>query len=375
MKFTFDKEAMLRVIGMAQEVIAGKSAQSVLSGVLLETAGGSVTIKATDSAVNFITHTSADVTEEGNAVVYCDKFMSILQSLPSGDIDFATSQVGDNLSATIRPASGRVKFSLKCLTNDKFPDLENASWENGFEIAAKEFLSMITQTSFAVSTDSNRYFMTGVYFVKENDTLVMVATDGRRLALSNKHIDVGQAMQTPVIVPTKVLGCILRNVPTEGNVTVALTEKMMFVKAYDLEYSTMLIDGKYPDYHKVIPDAHTSEFRVNKEDLDIALKRMMIMIDRRSSRLLFHVKQDGTLIISVPESEMGDASEELPCEYNGEEVTMALNCHFICDPLRVMNAKKVVIEFTDPLKAIVLRGEDGEGVEDYFHVIMPMNLK
>lgn len=370
MQFSFDKEAMTREISIAQEIITNKSAQSVLSNVLLEAKENALTIKATDSAVNFVTRINVDVHEEGSVIVYCDKFMSILQSLPAGDVDFGTenNEAGDLQTAVIRPVGRKVKFALKCMSADKFPPIPEESDAQFFEISGKDFKAMIAQTIFAVSNDMNRYFMTGVYFAKEEDKLVMVATDGRRLALMQKYgIDCNFA---PAIVPTKVLSCILHTAPSEGNISIAVTEKMMFAKFGGYEFSSALIDGDFPNYHKVIPETQSYYFKVSKEDFDTALKRMMIMIDKRSSRLLFKVTP-GMLTIFSPDTEFGTSEEEIPCEYDGEEVTIALNCHFLAEPLKVMDAQNIVIEFTEHMKAITFK-EDGE--EDCFHVIMPMNL-
>lgn len=370
MQFSFDKDAMTREISIAQEIITNKSAQSVLSNVLLEAKNGTLTIRATDSAVNFVTHINVDVREEGNIIVYCDKFMSILQSLPAGDVDFVTesNETGDLQTAVIRPVGRKVKFALKSMSTDKFPPIPEANGAQFFEMPAKDYKAMIAQTIFSVSNDINRYFMTGVYFAKEDDKLVMVATDGRRLALMQKYGI--ECNFDHAIVPTKVLGCILHTAPSEGNISLAVTEKMLFARFGGYEFSSTLIDGDFPNYHKVIPESQTHYFKVAKADFDSALKRMMIMIDRHSSRLLFKVTP-GMLSIFSPDTEFGTSEEEIPCEYDGEEVTIALNCHFLAEPLKVMDTQNIVIEFTEHMKAITFKAD---GAEDCFNVIMPMNL-
>lgn len=370
MRFSFERDVLTSQIAIAQEIITNKSAQSVLSNVLLESSGGTLTIKATDSAVNFITHISVNVEEEGSVIVYCDKLMSILQSLPAGEVDFESEES----NVVIRPVGRKLKFCLKSMGVSLFPPIDTARDVEFFDIGAKVFLDMIKQVSFAVSNDANRYFMTGVYFAKEDvegvegKKLVMTATDGRRLALMYTD-DIDKDFNGS-IVPTKILSCILHTAPSEGNIAIGLTDKMMVARFGGYEFSSMLIDGEFPNYHKVIPSSQTHRAKILKADFETALKRMMIMIDKHSSRLCFKFTPGALTVFSV-ETEFGTSEEEIPCEYDGEEMTIALNCHFLADPLKAMSDQNIIIEFTESMRAITLRG-DGE--DNYFHVIMPMNL-
>ena len=183
MKFTFDRDAMIKEIAIAQEIITNKSPVSILSNILVIAENNTLTIKATDSTVKLTTNIPVDIQEEGRTTIFCDKFMSILSSLPSGDIEFIQEDVG----VTIKPIAKRFKAQLKSQAGDKFPEIGTSENVPFFELPSKEFKEMIKQTIFAVSDDKNRYFMTGVYFIKNNDVLTMVATDGRRLSCVNKN--------------------------------------------------------------------------------------------------------------------------------------------------------------------------------------------
>ena len=191
MKFTFDRNAMINEISIAQEIISTKNALSVLSNVLLIAEGGTLTIKATDIKVNFQTKIPVDIEEEGSTTVLCDKFMGILSALPEGEIEFLLKDNDNLVSAVIRHTSKKIKYQLNCTSQDKFPEIAVAEKVSFFEVPAKELKSMITQTSFAVSDDETRYFMNGVYFEKKEDKLVLVATDGRRLAYAEKAVLAG----------------------------------------------------------------------------------------------------------------------------------------------------------------------------------------
>ena len=374
MKFTFDRDAMIKEISIAQEIITNKSPVSILSNILIIAENNSLTIKATDSTVKFTTVIPVDIQEQGRTTIFCDKFMSILSSLPSGEIEFIQEDIG----VTIKPIAKRVKFQLKSQASDKFPESGTSDNVPFFEIPSKDFKEMIKETIFAVSDDRNRYFMTGVYFIKNGDTLTMVATDGRRLSCDNKTGFSVPDFQ-PAIIPTKILACVLKNAPDEGNLQIAVVDKSVFIKFSNVEFSSVLIEGQFPNYQKVIPENLTMSFMVNKADLDAALKRTTIMVDKKVSRIIFKISS-GTLKLISPESDIGTADEEIPCRYDGQEISMALNFTYVTEPLKVIDSENVVFDFniTDGgsdgeaniTKAVIMRSEPAG---DYIHVIMPMN--
>ena len=182
MKFSFDRDAMIKEISIAQEIITNKSPVSILSNILLIAENNSLVIKATDSTVKFTTTVPVEIQQEGRTTIYCDKFMQILSQSPAGEIEFDQ----EDIKVTIRPTAKKVKFELKSQTSDKFPEIGTSENLPFFEIASKDFKQMIQHTIFAVSDDKNRYFMTGSYFLKNGENLTMVATDGRRLSCVNK---------------------------------------------------------------------------------------------------------------------------------------------------------------------------------------------
>lgn len=364
MKFSFDRDAMIKEIAIAQEIITNKSPISILSNVLLTAADNTLTIKASDTSVNYITQIPVDIAEEGSTTIFCDKFMSILSSSPAGEIEFDQQDI----KVTIKPVAKKIKFQLKSIASEKFAEIPVANDVPFFEVSSKDIKEMIQQTIFAVSNDVNRYFMTGVYFTKKENKLAMVSTDARRLSYAEKEIDDSINFE-PAIVPTKILKCILKNAPDEGNIQLAIVDKLIFVRFGSYEFSSKLLEGQFPNYQKVIPESQAHSFHVNKADLEAALKRIEIMVDKKVNRILFTLN-DGTLKLTSPESELGTADEEIPCQYAGEEITIALNSSYVSDPLKNIKTEEVVFEFTEAMKAVTIRPEPAE---DYFHIVMPMN--
>lgn len=370
MKFTFDRNSMINEIAIAQEIISTKSAISILSNVLFVAENNTLTIKATDIKVNFETKIPVEVEESGSTTVFCDKFMGILSGLDEGEIVFELQQKENQTVALIRHSTKKIKFQLKCQSQDKFPEFTVSENVPFFEVPAKKIKQMIAQTSFAVSADETRYFMNGVYFEKKENKLVMVATDGRRLAFASKEFEEGIKDFPSAIVHPKVLNIIAKHLSDEGNVSMAIVDKMIFFKFDSYELSSTLIDGQFPNYVRVIPETQLYNFKVDKNELMESLKRMAIMVDKKAGRIFFNICP-GVLRLTSQESDSGDAEVEIPCEYNGDETTIAMNYKYIEDPLKVMNCERIKFEFSGEMKAVTILSEPAE---DYFHIVMPMQM-
>jgi DNA polymerase-3 subunit beta len=367
MKFTCEKNAFAREISFAQEIIASKNALSIMSNVLLEATEGSLSLKATDIKVSFETLIPVDTAQPGGITVFCDKLSGILASIPEGEIEVEQ----DESKIIVKPTFKKVRFQLKTISSEKFPELPEAPEGSFFAVAAKDFKEMICQVIFAVSDDETRYFMNGVYMEKSEGGLVMVSTDGRRLAFVKRDFDATIPDFKGVIVPPKVLNLVARHASDEGLIEVAVTEKNIFFRFGSYKISSVLIEGQFPNYQKVIPESQRHKVAVKRSELIDALKRVSIFVEQKSRRTFFTLSP-GVLVLASEESELGTAREEIPCSYNGPDTTIALNYKYVEDPLKVLPGESVYLEFTEANRAITLSPEDEAG---FFHIVMPMQLE
>jgi DNA polymerase III subunit beta len=367
MKFSFDRDALLKEISIAQEIIATKNAISILSNVLLQAENGTLTIRATDIKVNFETKIPVEIQEAGSTTIFCDKFMSIISSLPQGEIEFEQNDI----KIHIRPATKKAKFQLKSITSDKFPEFTSPNNLSFFDIPVKEFKEMINQTVFSVSDDETRYFMNGVFMEKKDDKLQLVATDGRRLSYISKSFGISLPNFKGIIIPPKILNIISRRATDEGPLSVAVGEKNIFFRFANYEFSSVLIEGQFPNYNRVIPESQAYSFEVDSKELMEALKRVALLVEQKSRRIFLAVAP-GTLTISSQETEIGTAKEEIPCRYDGEEITFALNYLYIEEPIKVLGSERIKVEFTEAMKAITLKAQPEK---DFFHIVMPMQME
>jgi DNA polymerase-3 subunit beta len=367
MKFTCEKNAFAREISFAQEIIASKNALSIMSNVLLEAFEGSLSIRATDIKVSFETSIPIDTAEQGIVTVFCDKLSGILSSIPEGEITLEQ----EDSKVIIKPTFKKVRFQLKTIAGERFPELPQA--ENGvaFSIPSRELKGMIGQTIFSVSDDETRYFMNGVFFENTGEGLSLVATDGRRLSYVKKEFEAKVPNFRGVIVPPKVLSLLMKHAPDEGMIELVITEKSIFFHFGAYRISSLLIEGQFPNYQKVIPDSQKNRLLIRRLDLLDALRRVSIFVEQKSRRTIFTLSES-SMIISSEESEIGAAREELPCRYEGPGAVIALNHRYVEEPLKVMDCEYVVIEFTEPNRAITISPEPSS---DYFHIVMPMQVE
>jgi DNA polymerase-3 subunit beta len=369
MKFTCEKDALLKEISIAQEIVSKSgNSLSILSNVLLVAEDNTLYIKATDLKVSFETKIPVEVAAAGSVTVLCDKFLGILRTLPSGDVEF-TEQENDTF--VIKPLFKKIDIRLKTLPAEKFPEIPSSEGENFFEFSQKDMIEMIAQTSFAISHDITRYYMNGVYMENLDGKLVMVATDGRRLSYISKQPENALSDFSGIIIPDKVLNLVRKLASGEGTISLAINEKNAFFSFDNQKMSTSLIEGSFPNYQKVIPAEQSHRITINRQEISEALKRVSPLVDQKAKRIYVNLKS-GTMTLSSEESEIGVAKEEIPCDYEGEEVTFALNCLYLTEPLREITDENVVMEYTEAGRAISLKSAEQR---DYFHIIMPMQLE
>ncbi|MFP4362910.1 MAG: DNA polymerase III subunit beta, partial [Spirochaetia bacterium] len=301
MKFTCEKSALLKEIVIAQDIISSRNVLSILSNVLLIADDSTLTIRATDLNVSFVTKIPVEIVAPGTTTVFCEKFLGILRTLPEGEIEFEQEESGPMY---IRPVFKKIDFQLKTIASDKFPEFQKASDDQFFEFPQTDFIQMISHTSFAVSDDESRYFMNGVYFEKTDSQLNMIATDGRRLAFINDAPNTELKNFAGIIVPTKILSLVQKLSSREGNLRIAVTEKHIFIEFDNQLVSSTLIEGQFPNYKRVIPDSQDYKLTVNKSELSDALKRVSLFAEQKSRRIYLKV-QPGLLTLSSEESEIG----------------------------------------------------------------------
>ncbi|MDR0321651.1 MAG: DNA polymerase III subunit beta [Treponema sp.] len=364
MKFICNKEVLLKEISIAQEIIASKNAILILSNIYLEAVKDSLIIKAKDMKVNFLTKVPVTVVEEGSTTVYGDKFFGIISTFPYEEIEFSQKE---NVVIVKPTTQKKPEYKLKSIASDKFPEFPVSS-EPFFEMPIKDFREMVQQSIFAVSDDETRYFMNGVYLEKSDDKINMVATDGRRLSFVGKPANKKIKDFSGVIIPPKILSTIVKRSGDEGLINISISDKMIFINFASYQFSSVLIEGMFPNYKKVIPESQEFSLSVKREEMLDALHRVSLMVEKKSHRIYLGISS-GRMSVYSEESEIGTVEDEIPCKYDGEDITIALNYRYLEEPFKVMTEDEIKIRFSGATKAITI---EPVPEKDFFHIVMPM---
>jgi DNA polymerase-3 subunit beta len=344
--------------------------------------------------MSFQTRVPVMVLEAGSATVFGEKFMGILNSIPDGEITF--EQTDNKFVISCDGTDGnkkkRIKFELKTIASDTFPDTPSEENVRFFDTQAADLKEMIDQTVFAVSTDETRYYMTGVYFEKkpvradgdqsalvdasgaqladlhDSGKIAMVATDGRRLAYVNKSIADPAVEFAGAIVPTKILNIVNKPLGREGNVSVGVTDKTVFINFGPYHFSSMLLEGKFPSYRRVVPVSQAHSFTINRREFLEAIRRVAQVMEKRVNRIYLNLSE-GQMTITSEEGDIGNGEEVLDCQYTGDDTRIPINYTYLEDPLKAIYTDAVTVNFTETNRAITMRPEPEA---DFFDIIMPM---
>lgn len=367
MRVQCQQEHLLHEVQTVSRAISSRASMLILGNLLLEASQNYLKITATDLELGIESRISADVTEPGSMTLPARIFGDIVSNLPQSNVTIDVTE-GDTKT---RITCGNIKFEILGLPPADFPLIPADGGEVVARIDAGLFRTMIRQTSFAVSTDETRPFLTGVYVMLENGTGRLVATDGGRLALRTANLTGGTKGKIAAIVPSKTMGELVRGLGgIEGELAVASYENQLIFTVAGMRFVSRLIAGQFPAYEKVIPVEFTQRIRVGTEQLLRAVRRASITA-RDSANVVRLSASERILTITSNTPEVGTAQEEIEVRAEGETVQVAFNAKFLLDALANMDTSDVSFELTGSLSPGMLRPVDHT---DYLYVLAPVRV-
>lgn len=366
MKFICQRDTILSEIEHANSFTSQRNALSISSNVLLENFQNTLTIKSTDTKMGFTTSFPVITEVPGSTTVTCDRFQSILKSLPSADLIFNEEDGRMNIAVS---GNENIKFNLKTIDADRFPELVTCDVPY-FSVSQRDFFDMIHKTSFSVGNDEAKFFLTGVYMEKNSEgQLVMVSTDGKRLSCSRKFFEQEIPEFRSCIIPIKFLNQLMSIGSGEGLLSIAVTQSYIFADVNGHVIYSTLITGTYPAYQRVIPSSFSYECRIRVNELLDGLAQVSLCVDANSKKIFIDLGRNG-ILLSSENAEIGDAKVMINCDYDGPDTTIPFNYSFLQTPLKLMETEYVKICFNSPNAALVVQPEPER---DYLFVIMPMH--
>ena len=366
MRFVVSQQALQNELQFLQGIAEKKKTIPILSNILLRAEGGFLTLAATDLEVSLTGGCDAEVEEEGGITVSAKKFFEVIRSL-AGDEISCTLTEGSWLEIT----SANSFFRLVGLSPDDFPEVPANDFSDAQKISHDVFKDLINRTIFAVTQEDARYALNGALVEMDSRVIRMVATDAHRLAMVEEAFK--SESEVKAIVPKKTL-TELRNLGNGEEMMFAQDEHHLYFKIGHRVLASRVIEGQFPSYEKVIPAENPLEVSFEKEAMAGAIRRVSLLASERSRAIRFKfAPSEATVSSSNPE--LGEATERVAVQYEGEELEVSFNAQYILDFLSAVEGEKVLFRLKDPASQGLLEpGEETNETSRYKYVIMPMRM-
>jgi DNA polymerase-3 subunit beta len=373
MKCTVSPTAVATALALVSRAVSPRSTLPILSNVLLETTPEGLRLTATNLDLTITTTVPAEVVREGRVTVPARLVTEYIASLAEAPCTLEL----DPSTQVLRVTCGIHRTNIHGIDAVEFPPLPARDAEATVSLDAATLDAAIGQTVVAASTDEARPVLTGVLLQLEGETVTLAATDGHRLAvrrLSPKGDGEGEAPAAiSVIVPARHLGEVARaitaNRPTV-EVTLAASRNHIFFTMRDVEVSSRLIEGAYPNYAQVIPSAQTTTVTLASATL-LRETRTASILAKDAANVVRLATGEGTLTLHAQTAEVGDDEAPLTATVDGEGVQIAFNARYVLDALGVIDSEEVALGFNGPLSPGVIRPV---GRDDYLYIVMPVRV-
>jgi DNA polymerase-3 subunit beta len=364
------KAAQEKILGALQAVsgiVERRHTLPILANVLLRKTGHSIEFTTSDLEIQV--RTAVDLGGDAgnfNTTVGARKLIDILRSLPADQV--VTLSAAQN-KLTLQ--AGKSRFTLQTLPPDDFPLVnETVDFGPAFSVPQKTLRELLNQVHFAMAVHDIRYYLNGILFIAEGQQLTLVATDGHRLALAQATLDNAVPKQE-VILPRKTvleLQRLLRDEDTPIEMQFAGNQAKFSFSG--MEFVTKLVEGKFPDYNRVIPKNHKNSVVMGRMPLLSSLQRAAILTSEKFKGVRINI-EPGTLRIASSNAEQEEAKEELEIDYNGDAIEIGFNVTYLIDALANMNSEMIKLELQDTAASALFTVPDQPGFK---YVVMPMRI-
>ncbi len=377
MRLTMERETLLKGVSRTLGVVDRRGTMPILSHFLLDAADGVVTISATDLEVSFQGQYPAMVEEPGSLTLPAHYVHNLIKELPGATLNLEGTEKS-NLQLTV----GESRYQLLGLPADQYPAIPQITDQTMVEVECRVLREMIDKTIFSVSVDDLQYHLSGIFWERtQNDEgayfLRMVSTDGHRLTLIERPLPESEhfGIEEGILIPRKGVGEISRLLGEEEKVSLGLTKQSLALKADSKYLFIRLLEKKFPEYRRIIPDSSTFHFVVNRREFRDTLHRISMLSTERFRGVIMKLGAD-ELEASFSNPEVGEGREVLPLKLEKGDpealpMEIGFNARYLLEPLNVIDADEVVLEINDrdrPCRLV------SKGDPAYFTIIMPMSL-
>ena len=362
MKFSISKEKFLAGLQQVQNVVSTRTTLPILSNVLIEADGAELRLTTTDLDVGISGRVEAKIDSPGATTLPARRLATIIKELPADDIRV---EVEDNV-ASIR--CGPSFFKILGLDADEFPPLSEFDDAKEFKFGQKTLKDGLKKTAYAISTDETRYVLNGINCSFHDNTMTLVATDGRRLAMIDHELEFPESNEATVIIPTKAVNELQRLLKDEGDLTMQIGHNQIAFELNKTRLVSKLIDGSYPNYRQVIPGPAQYRIPLDRETFLESVARVSLLASDKSNSIKLEFSED-SISIMANSPEIGEAEETITVKYKGPEMAIAFNPEFLMAPLRNLDTDEVFLELIDEMSPGVIKIN-----VPFLYVLMPMRV-
>ena len=365
MKFTAAREALLKPLQAVIGVVERRQTMPILSNVLIIAKNGQLAVTATDLEVELVAEAEVDTESDGEITVSGRKLLDICRALPEGS-EVNVSLSGEKLSVR----AGRSKFNLVTLPAAEFPVVEDIKAGQTIAVSQASLGRLMEKTHFSMAQQDVRYYLNGMLLETGGKHLRAVATDGHRLALCQADLDGDELDEQQVIVPRKGVLELQRLMTGEGELNIELGTNHIRIQLDGIRFTSKLIDGRFPEYDRVIPKESSNELKADRGEFKSALQRTAILSNEKYRGIRLVIRDSG-VVLQAHNPEQEEAEEELAVEYAGEDIEIGFNVNYLLDALGAVEGDDVTLSVQDSNSSCLIRQP---GNEDCTFVVMPMRL-
>lgn len=375
MEFKINKDHFSNGLQQVLNVVGTRSAMPILGNVLIEAGADHISLTTTNLDIGIRCRITAEVSNEGSITLPVRKLATIVKELPQQEVFF---ELASNNQAKI--TSGGSIFKVMGIGTDEFPPLPSFENQHVFKLEQNDLANMLKSVSFAQSSDENRYILNGVYFNFSDENLTLVATDGRRLALTSYELESDSSDTGNLILPAKTVSEIERLVGKGESVKIAFNDRQVAfeIAIEDEEGNSGLIDhiylvskiveGNFPNYRQVIPKETEHRIKIERELFLECVHRAALVTSEKSNSIKLKISKN-LMEIMGSSAEYGESHESMGIAYDGPDVQIAFNPTFLMEPLRALNHDEIFFEFKDELSPGLVKT-----LNQFLCVIMPLRL-
>ncbi len=364
MKFTAEREHILAALQAAIGVVERRQTMPILANVLLSAKDNRLSVTATDLEVELVAGADIKSGSDGAITIPGRKLLDICRSLPDGS-KITVAQDGER----VQLRAGKSRFTLSSLPAAEFPVIDEMNVQQTLDIPQADLKRLLDKTHFSMAQQDVRYYLNGMLLETDGKMLRSVATDGHRLALCEMDLaSKGKGQQ--IIVPRKGVLELQRLLGSEGVVTLTIGSNHIRAQIGDIRFTSKLIDGRFPEYSRVIPANPPRLVQADKDVLRSALQRTAILSNEKYRGIRLAMKGNSmTLQAHNPEQE--EAEEEIEVQYDGDDLEVGFNVNYLLDAIAAIEGSEVEIGLMDANSSCLIRAPDNSSSR---YVVMPMRL-